>query len=272
MTYDTLVLSGESVKGILTLGALQCAYDNFLIQNITTYVGTSSGSLISYLVAIGYTPIEIMVHICINQTMDRFSHFNLVAMIQGNGASSFTYIQEQLEKMTISKLGYLPTLNDVKVNLGKTLVFATYNMTKEKTEYLSVDNYPTLPCITALRMSCNLPLIFENFTYGGSMYVDGGVSDNFAIDIGDMLGTKVLGIQLENEDMLDVDNNVIEYVYKLMSIPMSLWIKTKCQNASEKCKIVNIKYKNLPFFNLNISSSDKLSLFSTGYQQMTINL
>ena len=64
--YDTLVLSGGSSKGILTLGALQYCYDNFLLNKIETYVGTSSGAIISFLLIIGYSPIEIMVYICCN--------------------------------------------------------------------------------------------------------------------------------------------------------------------------------------------------------------
>lgn len=269
MTYDTLVLSGESARAIITLGALQCAYDNFLLSDVKTYIGTSSGSIICYLLAIGYTPIEIMVYICTNQTLDRMNHFNLVAMLQGRGASSFTYIQEQLEKMTISKLGYLPTLGDIKNNLGKTLVFTTYNLTLDKTEYLNADTHPSLPCIIGLRMSSNLPLVFENFTYNNSVYVDGGTSDNFAINVGDELGTKILGIQLECEDIVDVNSNMIEYVYKLLSIPMNLYIKTKCENASNKCTIITLKYKNMPVINIDLGNTNKLNLFSSGYQQMS---
>jgi predicted acylesterase/phospholipase RssA len=43
-------------------------------------------------------------------------------------------------------------------------------------------------------MSSNLPLIFENFKYGNNFYIDGGVSDNFAIDVGISKGNKIIGI------------------------------------------------------------------------------
>ena len=55
--YDTLVLAGASSKCIVTLGAIQYAYDNFLLKNLQTYIGTSSGAMICYLLAIGYTPV-----------------------------------------------------------------------------------------------------------------------------------------------------------------------------------------------------------------------
>jgi predicted acylesterase/phospholipase RssA len=271
--YDTLVVSGASSKGLVTLGALQYGFDNYLLNNLTKYVGTSSGSMICYLLAIGYTPVEIMVYICTNQLMEKMQHFNIVGMIQGRGATTFSNIQEQLEKMSISKIGYLPTLNDLKEKMGKTLVCVTHNLTENRTEYLSWETYPHLPCITALRMSSNLPLIFENYRYGNSLYVDGGISDNFAIDIGEKIGEKILGINISSEcDKFskDPDVNTLEFIYKLIAIPINQCINHKIRLTSNKCKIVNIENTklNLPFFEFNVTSSAKLNMFSSGYEYM----
>lgn len=270
--YDTLVLSGGSSKGIATLGALQYTYDNFLVNKIDKFIGTSSGAIISYLLAIGYTPIEIIVYICSNQLLEKLQHFNIVAMINGVGALSFTPIYEQLEKMTIDKIGYIPTFQDLKVKFNKTLICVTYNFTEKKTEYISHDTYPNMPCLIALKMSSNLPLIFEKYKYGNNYYIDGGVSDNFAIDIGDKIGKKVLGILLssEIENFNYPDSNILEYIYELMFIPISQTVDHKIENVSEKCKIVILNYSQIKFFNFNINSKNKLELFSSGYQQMVL--
>ncbi len=270
--YDTLVLSGGSTKGIITLGALQFAYDNYLLNNIKTYIGTSAGAMISYLLAIGYTPIEIIVYICKNQLMEKMQHFNIVAMINGSGAVSFNNISENLEKMTIEKIGYLPTMKDLKNNFGKTLICITYNLTEDKSEYISPDNYPELPCLIALRMSANLPLIFETFKYGNCFYIDGGIYDNFGINIGDNIGKKVLGILLGSKDNSNFnkypDMDILEFIYKIMFIPISNNIESKLQNISEKCKIIKLNYDKLKFFNFNVNSKLKLDLFSYGYSEM----
>ena len=271
INYDTLVLAGGSSKGLMTLGALQYAFDNYLLKNINTYVGCSVGAIIGYLLAIGYTPIEIVVYICCNQLMEKMVHFNIVAMINNQGASSYNTIHETFEKMTINKIGFYPTLNDLKEKFGKTLICSTYNISERKTEYLSPETHPNLPCITALRMSSNLPLIFENFKYGNSLYIDGGVCDNFPIDLGDKLGKKILGICINTEpkNLNHVnDMGILEFIYLLMFVPVSQIEEYKIKNISEKCKIVKLHNDKFKFFNFDLSSKDKLDLFSFGYEQM----
>jgi NTE family protein len=270
LDYDTLVISGGSSTGIVTLGALQYAYDNYLLNKVQTYIGTSSGSIISYLLIIGYSPIEIIIYICSHQLMEKIQHFNIVAMINGGGAASFTTIYEQLEKMTIDKIGFLPTFEDLKNKYGKTLICTTYNTTENKTEYISYLTKPTLPCLIGIKMSSNLPLIFEKYKYGNNFYIDGGVSDNFPIDIGDKMGGKILGIVLCSKDENfnnEHEMNILEYIYKLMFIPISQTEEYKIMNVSNKCKIIKLYYSKVKFFNFNINSKMKLDLFSSGYQQ-----
>jgi predicted acylesterase/phospholipase RssA len=272
--YDTLVLSGASSKCILTLGGLQYMYDNFLLNQVNTYIGTSSGSIINFFLIIGYTPIEIMMYICTHQLMEKLQHFNVVAMLNGGGASSFSNIQEQLEKMTILKIGFLPTLQDLKNKFGKTFICVTYNITESKTEYISSETYPDLPCITALRMSSNLPFIFENFKYGNNFYIDGGISDNFSIDTGDNIGENVFGIVLSKNGNFknEPHSNILEFIYKLMFIPINQSIDYKISKVSKKCHVVKLEYETIKFFEFNINSRDKLEMFSSGYQQMKKNI
>jgi predicted acylesterase/phospholipase RssA len=124
-------------------------------------------------------------------------------------------------------------------------------------------------------MSSNLPLIFDRFKYGHSLYVDGGVSDNFPIQLGDIPGKKVLGILLGGKNVKlddDIEQNMLEYIYKLMFIPIDQSVQYKIKKASDRCKIVHISLdnscKNIKFFNFNISSSVKLDMFTQGYEKM----
>jgi predicted acylesterase/phospholipase RssA len=272
-SYDTLVLSGGSSKGIMTLGALQYLVDNFLFDTINTYIGTSSGAMICFLLAIGYSPIEIIVYICTHHFMEKIQNFNVLGMINGSGAASFASIQEELEKMTISKIGYLPTMKDIYVKYGKKLVFSTYNLSHNKTEYLSHETYPDLPCITALHMSANLPLIFEKFSYNNSFYIDGGIADNFPIDLADQESKKIIGLVIDNDsEKFNNDMDIIEYIYHLFYIPSTQAVEFKINKVSNKCKIIKLQYNKINLFNFNIDSKTKLEMFSIGYNIAKTNM
>ena len=198
-------------------------------------------------------------------------HLNIVGMIQGKGASSFNHLHEHLEKMTIDKIGYLPTMEDLHEKFSKNLICITHNVTENKTEYISYDTHPRIPCLTALHMSANLPLIFDKYKYGNSFYVDGGLSDNFGIQIADKIGTKVLGLvlsgELQNDITTDTDIDTLEYIYKLLIIPIDKATQYKISLASEKCKILHLKSNPKKFFNFDMNSKEKMEMFCTGYNQ-----
>jgi len=268
--FDTLVLSGGSIHAMIMLGSLQYAVDNNMLHKITTYVGASAGAICVYLLAIGYTPTEIMVYLCTKQVLERMKQFNLVAMMNGEGATSFSHIHEQLELMTIEKIGRLITLKDLYDIFGKKLICTTHNMTTDKLEILSHETYPDMPCLIALRMSSNLPFIFDHFQYLGSYYVDGGISNNFPVDVAEKHGNKIFGLVMYdvNTNFSKNPSNMIEYIYQIMSILIKQNVKNNIEKASDKCHIVKINPDDTLFFNFNLDSHAKLEMFSNGYTQL----
>lgn len=270
--FDTLVLQGGGLKGFCLLGAIQGAMDSGLLLNLKNYVGTSVGAIIAYLLAIGYTPIEIMVSLYTNRWLEKMQNYNLVAMINGNGATSFSSLQEALEKLTINKTGRYLTLGKLKELYNKTLICVSYNMTKCCTEYLSPDTHPDLPCITALRMSCNIPLIFDRFKYMGDYYIDGGISDNFPIKKGEEIGEKIFGLHLLISEKSLQDNpedGMVYYFLRLLQIPIVQSTKYKVDMAGEKCTIVSIDTGDMKAaFEFNVKSKIRLDMFSNGYNSV----
>jgi hypothetical protein len=62
--------------------------------------------------------------------------------------------------------------------------------------------------------------------------------------------------------------NMLEYLYKLMFIPVSQSIDYKIKQVSKRCDIINLNLnKKIKFFDFNISSKSKMEMFSIGYQQ-----
>jgi predicted acylesterase/phospholipase RssA len=120
-------------------------------------------------------------------------------------------------------------------------------------------------------MSSNLPLVFERYKYGNCLYVDGGISDNFPIQLVDDPTKKVLGLLLDVETPsfdTDVETNTLEYIYDLLCIPIIVSVEYKISTLSQKCEIIRIPAGGYKFFDFNLSSSTKLNLFSEGYEHM----
>lgn len=266
--WDTLVIAGGSIKGLSMLGAVQWLVDNNYISSIKNYVATSVGTLICYLLIIGYTPIEVIANICSRKITEKLSCLDLNSGLSGKGAVTFNVIQEELEKMTIDKLGTLLTMKELYNRFGKKFVCTVFNLTKNKTEYISVDTYPDIPCITAIKMSCSLPLIFEEVKYLDSYYIDGGLLDNFPFKFAKTIGNFIIGIDIKSEIETKplCKSNMFEYIYQFICISMH---KEKDTDLNpKKHKIINIETNNIKVFNFSISTRDKLELFSIGYNQI----
>ena len=275
MNYNAIVMSGGGTKGFSTLGALQYMQDNNIISNgdISYYIGTSVGSIISYFLAIGYTPIEIVVYLCSNNVLENIAA-DLSGLLNLNGVYKYSFITKHCEKMTLDKIDYIPTLKQLYDNFGKKLYVCSYNLTKHKREYISYLNYPDMSCLDAIRMSSNIPFIFDDCIYNGDEYIDGGVIDNFPTNLlknmSDIKDIKPLGIYLDDKKENDSEGasadskyskilKLVNKMYNIMMIP--------CKENREclvDIDIIKIDV-DIQFFNFSISHNKKLELFSYGY-------
>lgn len=270
--FDTLVLSGGGIKGFAILGALQSLIDNEKLNNITTYIGTSIGAIIGYLLAISYTPIEIVVYIHTNKIFGKINNYDLISLADGTGALSFTYIHELLETLTINKIGKLLTLKKLKEDFGKTLICCTYNMTTCELEYLNPDSNPDLPCLTALRMSANLPFVFDRFKYTNSYYVDGGLGDTFPISYAvKKMTNKIIGIYITHDKKMLQDkpeDGLLLYFLRIWQTFYESIISYKIESIEkERCFLIPIKCDNIVsnFIDFSIKPTERIDMFSIGY-------
>lgn len=267
---DTLVLSGGGSKGFFMLGAIQSLLDNNKLHSIKNYVGTSVGSMISYLLIIGYTPIEIVVELQCNKWLEKIRTINVYGLIRGSGGYDFTDIQAILENMTLKKTGKLFTMKTLHDEFKVNLFCSTYNRTTCQSEYLSHDNHPDLPCLTALRMSSNLPIFFSPFQYLHNYYIDGGISDNFPVKFAETVGTAVIGVNIEIETTeLQYDSNhEIHYeIFKLLQLQFLELSKIRNSSIRPNTLIISIQTENTEILQFSIPPRARLEMFSAGYEQ-----
>jgi predicted acylesterase/phospholipase RssA len=266
------VLSGGAIKGFALLGALQYLMDVGILQNIHKFVGTSIGAILSYLLCIGYTPVEIMVFLCQTNWLKKLGSFDVVNVVQGCGGLSFSILQEILEKLTVKKIGRFLTLGQLYHDYGKTLICCTYNYTREQEECMNPVEHSHLPCLTALRMTANLPLLFEPFEYNGCIYFDGGISSNFPVQYISPEEDIVLGISLGKSDLHEKNTHHIpssfEIMWKVMSIPMSQLQKIRNAEFKALCDLVEIPVDGYFSLQFDIQNNEKFDMFSIGYNTM----
>lgn len=271
--YNSLCISGGSVKGFLMLGCLQYLFDTCIVKNIENFSGTSVGAILSYLLCIGYEPIEILSFILVNKITDKLKTMNIISLLNREGLIDFDIINDYLEKMTISKCGKLLNMIDIKNKYNKNIYIITYNVTLKKEEIISPDTHPNLPCLVALRMSSNVPFLFKDFKYENNYYIDGAYTNNFPIELFDKPNYNTLGITIDYNidfDFENKDNNVINYLSYLILLEKNKIQKNKINLLSEdkkKIKIFTITSK-IQSFNFDIDTSKKLDLFTEGYKGM----
>lgn len=266
MKYDTLILSGNSTNAIVTLGALQYLYDNGFIKNIKNYIGVSSGSILSTLLLIGYKPLELLIYLCIEKIFKKMIQFNISGiLLLRKPLMSFDPISNILESLITNKIGFLPTIKNIEELFHKKIIFTTYNLTEDKKEYITSDEYPDLSIINAIKMSCAFPLIFEPFNYNNKLYLDGGLFNNFPLEYGENLSeTKCLGIITNNpQKTYSDDMSNIDYILKLFQIFKDSVTYDKILRTSN-CDVISLKFDN-NFFKFDSSNKELIEMFDNGY-------
>ena len=280
--YETMILSGGGTKGLCSLGALQYLQDSKRIDcsSVTRLIGTSIGAIICYFLAIGYSPIELVVYLCSHGVLESLVINNFEQIVSGDGIYDYKILRDVYEKMTLEKMDVIPTLSEVYTRFGKELIICTYNFTDRKTEHLSYRTHPDLSCLDALRMSSNLPFIFSSFVYGDKEYIDGGVIENFSFSMLSSLSSekkekKILGIYLDNQIVnspTDKEYNrlspILDKIYTMLMIPTSEYEKQMIQTINhEYVEFITVSVQNVKIYTFKLPHIDKLELFSLGYNR-----
>lgn len=254
----TLVLCGNATRALLTLGALQYIYEqNGNLFPFENFVATSSGGILSLLIVLGYTPIEMLAKFCTESTSSILT-FNLSNVLSGNIAS-FTPVRHILQQMIIDKVGYIPTFSELKTRCGKNLTITAYNLTKRCGEYLNATSCPELSILDGIQASCNFPFVFEHFQINDCFYLDGAMFDNFPVDYATRhYGSDIIGI-VTYIQITEFDGNIFKYIMNLFNIFITNY---QHKNIENNCKIIKLYTTEYNFINF---SKHGYLLFDEGY-------
>jgi NTE family protein len=190
-TYDTICLSGGGIKGFSFIGALDYLQNKSYIDiaKINNWVGTSAGSILGYLFVLGYSTNEIGDFILDFNFKTLQSEISIDSLLESHGLNKGIKLMLILssflkEKHDLEDINFI----DLFKLTNKKLTIIGTNFSKGLEAVFNYETHPTMSVITAIRISCSIPVVFEPVLFNGDYYVDGGLINNLEI--------KIKGIQI----------------------------------------------------------------------------
>ncbi len=259
-----LSLSGGGVKGAAHIGVLKALEEEKIGINYIS--GTSSGSIVAALYAIGYRPNEILEIFKVNAKKIKYYDLrNILKLIFGilierkiiiEGLSNGTAIEKLMKEKCMEK-GIMNIKNTqipllipaVNVCNGGVTFFSS-KLTRgsffDEIEYVNNVNIPS-----AVRASCSYPGVFVPKNINGIKYIDGGVRENIPWKgLKEIGANTVLSVIFEKQIREKSKMNVIDIIesslnimghelanYELVGENKILRIKTKDVGLLETKKI-----------------------------------
>lgn len=267
-----ICLAGGGVKGAAHIGILK-AFDE---ENIKfDYIsGTSSGSIVATLYAVGYTPDEI--HRIFKRYCKEIKYVdykNIIKLIYGlifkrkiivDGLTNGSKIETIINKMC--KLKNIQNINQIKKNLiipsvdlnnGKLYVFAS----KQNRTYSNDIQYIYDANIgKAVQASCSYPGVFSPCSYEKTKLIDGGIRENIPWRETKIAGAeKVISVVFEKEITNKKETNIIGVVSRAIDL---LSFELSNYELSGADYLLKIKTKNIELLDTN-----KIDyLYNLGYE------
>lgn len=241
--FETLVISGGSTKGIMVLGALHYINCKYGLRSIQNYFGTSAGALISLLIAVGYKPIDLALYF-------RELNFNFDFLINKKDCQLIDYdnVMAQIEQIFLKKVGRPMTLKQIYTEYNKSLTFVTFNYTRGEMELLSHHTRPDMDCVEAVKLSCALPLIFKRCTWSNDLYIDGGIVNNFPLDIAVQSGAeRILALKIDAHWKSSLNDSIITIINNAFFVPITDKMREVERAHADKATIINLISDVAPF-------------------------
>ena len=217
MTITHLMLSGGGTNGVQIIGSLKQLYEENLINDLKVLSGVSVGSVISTLLCIyDINYIE-------ENTYPAFNlfKFNIKTLLNKFGICSKEPYLNYIENLLIKKLNKSPTFQELHHQTEKELIIFATNVSKSKLVDFNYKTHPEMNVIDAIKLSMNVPIIFEYEEFDQDVYVDGGVISNFPFEyFSNIKNENKLGISTSyNKCQKDFKvNNIFSYIYHILNI------------------------------------------------------
>lgn len=227
-----LCLSGGGVKGAAHIGVLKALEEENI--KIDCIAGTSSGSIVSSLYAMGYTPDEI--YRLFKKYAKEISKVNLKNIIKlvfgllftgkivieglNDGKKLYKIIQEQAKKKKLTRMRDITMpliIPSVNLYNGAIYLFSSVkNNRNYSDEYIVVNS---IEIGKAVQASCSYPGVFCPVDYKNKKMVDGGVRENTPWrELKEIGADKIISVVFEKEKECKKEVNMLDCIIDSMGI------------------------------------------------------
>ena len=225
-----VALSGGGIRGIAHAGALKALEDNKISVDIIG--GTSSGSLVASLYAMGYSPYYIyilfkryakdMTEIESSPIVSGIGNFMFNKKVCMNGLKTGESIEEAYNNIALrrgiknmSDITKMPlVIPAVDVVDSKEYVFTNRIPENRKEDYYITD----ISIGKAVRASSSFPCIFSPCDFKKHKFLDGGVLDNIPVkEVRKQGADKVIAINFKADD-IDYESNMMDIAMRTIDI------------------------------------------------------
>lgn len=242
--YTSIVIAGGAMKVMASIGVVKYLEERDALSPIRTFVGTSAGALACLMLCLGYSSDdmkEMVLESLADPSITDFGTDGVLNVFSTYGLNDGSSIERLVERAVRKKFNR-ENVNfmDLAKITGKNLVVCVSNLTKERTEFMSVDTAPSLSVAKAVCASCSLPLLYEPVEIGGDLYLDGGLYNNFPIDFfADAKMRDILGVNIAYKNYQRTDTFVNYVLYMFYSVLDKLHNRTQ---APEGANIVTLQF------------------------------
>lgn len=263
--FTEICLSGACNRGICYLGAFK-KLEEMKLLNIEKIVGVSIGAFIAVCYILGFSSDELL-KIIVEKDFRDFRDFSFTeegAILKGMEYKN--WVSEVLSKKVNPNITLLDFYNLTKINFicTTTCIYSTNDAYKEGMIHLSHVHTPTMPLAVAINCSMAFPFIFPPIYYQGCQFIDGGVLENFPIDLvsENSLGLKVNFKPIDGSTSI---KNPISYIGKIFEL---ITHRFKDLKPEIHQNIVCTDCDDFNVIDFELSIDDKITLFKRGYTSM----
>ena len=277
MTIKHIVISGGGPTGLKALGALQHLERNgfWNIDEIISIYATSAGAIVAVLLALRFEWSTITDYIIKRPWHDAYQ-FGVDQVFEA-------YSKKGLFDISIFQIFFKSLFNAKDVSMNITMLeFFAYSKIELHFFSLELNNFeiidishkthPNLELLTAIHMSCALPMVVSPVCIDQKCYVDGGVTSNYPLNYClDQYPNvdEILGLRNDYENS---HHNIVNKESTILDYAMN-FINTLIFNVDTEGKQISIpneiSYKtihmNLSYIRKTVSSQDaRQELFDDG--------